>query len=107
MLKAHPLANNFDFIRSEKTLFEILPKGISKGTSITKLCKHLNLDVSRTIAIGDYNNDVPMFYEAGVGIAVSNACKDALKAADFVTVSNEEHAIAKVICDLENGKYSM
>ena len=30
MLKSHPLANEFDFIRSEKTLYEILPKGVGK-----------------------------------------------------------------------------
>ena len=30
---------------------------------------------------------------------------EALAAADFVTVSNEEHAIAQVICDIESGKY--
>ena len=46
-----------------------------------------------------------MFEAAGTGIAVSNACKEALDAADFITVSNEENAMAKVICDLESGKY--
>lgn len=105
MLKSHPLSNQFDFIRSEKTLYEILPKGICKGTSITKLCDCLNIDIRKSIAIGDYNNDISMFRAAGIGIAVSNACEDALNAADFVTVSNEEHAIAKVISDLESGKY--
>ena len=105
MLKSHPLANEFDFIRSERTLYEILPKGIGKGTSIINLYRHLNVNVNRTIAIGDYNNDISMFKAAGIGIAVSNACKAALDAADFITVSNEEHAIARVICDLENGKY--
>lgn len=105
MLKAHPLANEFDFIRSEKTLYEILPKGISKGTSIAKLRDFLKLDAKKTVAIGDYNNDIPMFSAAGIGIAVANACDEALKAADFVTVSNEEHAIARVICDLESGEY--
>lgn len=107
MLKEHPLANNFNFIRSEKTFYEILPKGINKGTSIAKLCDFLNIDSRKTIAIGDYNNDISMFHTAGTGVAVSNACKEALKAADYVTVSNEEHAIAKVICDLESGKYSL
>jgi len=106
-LKSHPLANEFDFIRSEKTLYEILPKGINKGTSIAKLCDCLKLNVGKTIAIGDYYNDIPMFYEAGIGIAVSNACENALKAADFVTVSNEEHAIANVIYAIENGTYSI
>ena len=46
-----------------------------------------------------------MFEVARYGIAVSNACPEARSAADFVTVSNEEHAIARVIFDLENGNY--
>lgn len=104
-LAAHPLAEKFDFIRSEKTLYEILPKGIGKGTAIQNLTKHLGLDIRKTIAIGDYDNDISMFRTAQVGIAVANACKEALAAADYVTVSNEEHAIAKVIYDLEEGKY--
>ncbi|MBQ7032247.1 MAG: HAD family phosphatase [Clostridia bacterium] len=107
MLKSHPLANGFDFIRSEKTLYEILPKGIGKGTSVKNLCRHLNIDVNKTIAIGDYNNDISMFKASGIGIAVSNACDEALAEADFITVSNEEHAIARVIYDLESGKYAL
>lgn len=104
-LDKHPLAEKFNFIRSEKALYEILPKGMSKGTAIKKLCEYCGIDINKTIAIGDYNNDIPMFGVAKVGIAVSNACANALEAADFVTVSNEEHAIAKVIYEIEEGKY--
>lgn len=106
-LLSHPLADRFDFIRSEKSLFEILPKGIGKGTAIQKLVQHLKLDSRKTIAIGDYNNDISMFHAAGVGVAVSNACKEALSAADYITVSNEEHAIAKLIYDLHDGKITI
>lgn len=104
-LRSHPLADRFDFIRSEKTLFEILPKGICKGTSILKLSEYLGIDMRKTIAIGDYDNDVSMLRTAKTGIAVKNACGAAKNAADYITVSNEEHAIAKVIYDLESGKY--
>lgn len=104
-LMAHPLAKEFDFIRSEKTLFEILPKGVGKGTAITKLTEYLGFDINKTVAIGDYDNDISMFKTAKIGIAVSNACKAAIEAADYITVSNEEDAIAKVIYDLQNGKY--
>lgn len=107
LLNSHPLAEKFDFIRSERTLYEILPKGISKGTSIKKLSELLGIDIRKTVALGDYNNDIPMFEAAGIGIAVSNACADALSAADFVTVSNEEHAIAQVVRDIESGKYKL
>ncbi len=102
-LKAHTMADVFNFVRSEQHLYEILPKGIGKGTVISKLAEHLRLDINKTIAIGDYNNDVSMLKAAGLGVAVSNACAEALAAADLVTVSNEEHAIAKVISDIENG----
>ena len=106
-LKSQPSADEFDFICSEKTLYEILPKGIGKGTSIINLCHHLNIDIKKTIAIGDYNNDISMFKAAEIGIAVSNACDEALVEADYITVSNEEHALAKVIYDLESGKYNI
>ena len=104
-LESHEDADKFDFIRSERTLFEILPKGVDKGLSIENLAKYLDIDVSRTIAVGDYDNDVAMLRAAGCGIAVANASKSALEAADAVTVSNEEDAVAKIIEDLENGKY--
>ena len=80
-------------------------KQICKGTSIKKLCEILNIDKNKTIALGDYDNDISMFKAAKVGIAVKNACTEALAAADFVTVSNEENAVAKVISDLEKGEY--
>ncbi len=106
-LEAHPLSEEFYFIRSAKTLCEVLPKDISKGTTVKKLCEKLGIDINKTIALGDYNNDISMFEAAKIGIAVSNACDDALKAADFVTVSNEENALASVVCDLESGKYKL
>ena len=65
------------------------------------------VDINKSIAIGDYNNDVSMFKVAGTGIAVSNASTLALKEADYITVSNEEHAIAKVISELDAGKYNI
>lgn len=104
-LRHHPIAQHFGFIRSERTLFEILPPGPGKGMAITKLTEYLKLDPSKTVAVGDYNNDISMFHAAKAGIAVANACPEALAAADYVTVSNEEHAIAKVIYDIENGMY--
>ena len=103
LLQSHPIADHFDFIRSEAILYEILPKGISKGTALQKLCEVLNLPIERSIAIGDYDNDIGMLRAAGIGIAVSNASAGAKAAADYVTVSNEEHAIARVIAELDSG----
>ena len=104
LLSSHPLAEKFELISSEKTLFEILPKGVNKGSVLPKLCYNLGIDIRKTIAVGDYDNDIPMIRAAGLGVAVANACDEAKAAADLITVSNEEHAIAKIICDLESGK---
>ncbi|MBQ2719023.1 MAG: HAD family phosphatase [Clostridia bacterium] len=99
-LRSHPLAEEFDFIRSETHLFEILPKGVHKGLALQKLAEHLGIDPKMTVAIGDYDNDIGMFRTAHVGVAVANACPAARAAADYVTVSNEESAIARVIAEL-------
>lgn len=104
LLAKHPLASEFDFVRSEKTLYEIMPKGTNKGCALPLLAEHLGIPASRVIALGDYNNDVEMLRTAGVGIAVANAVPEAKAAADRVTVSNDEHAIARVIEELESGE---
>ena len=100
----HPLAENFDFIRSERALYEILPKGISKGSALLQLCRQLGIDPARTIAVGDYENDVSMIRAAGLGVAVANACEEAKRAADLITVSNDENAIAALIGAVRAGK---
>jgi hydroxymethylpyrimidine pyrophosphatase-like HAD family hydrolase len=103
LLDAHPRAKEFDFIRSEKLLYEILPKGNSKGNLLREMSRILGIDMKRTVALGDYNNDVSMIEAAGVGIAVSNAVDEAKAVADRITVSNEEHALAMTVEEIERG----
>ena len=104
VLHNHPRSAHFDYIRSERTLYEILPKGSSKGNLLIKLAEILGVDKAKTVAIGDYNNDVSMIRAAGVGVAVANAVEEAKAVADIVTVSNEEHAVAKIIGMIDRGE---
>lgn len=103
ILSQHPLSEKFKLVRSEQTLYEILPKGISKASVLPILAKHLNVSPDKIIAVGDYNNDIEMLRLAKVGVAVANAHPDAKAAANYITVSNEEHAIAKIIYDIDQG----
>lgn len=107
MLDEHPSSAEFDYIRSHEEYYEILPKGVSKGGLVVKLAELLNIAIKNTIAAGDNNNDISMFESAGIGIAVANASEAAKQAADYVTVSNEEDAIARIIEDIESGKYTI
>ena len=107
LLAAHPLADRFDFIRSERRLYEILPKGMSKGNLLVRLAELLGVPMENTIAVGDYNNDVSMIRQAGRGFAVANAVEEAKAAADYITVSNDEHAIAAIVDGLEKGLFPL
>lgn len=103
LLQNHPLMPKFEGVSSEPIYYEVLPKGISKGVVIPKLCDMLGISIDRTIAVGDNNNDVTMLEVAGLGVAVANATENAKNAADKITVSNEESAIAKIIEELDKG----
>ncbi len=107
LLNAHPKADEFDFVRTERTLYEIVPKGVNKGVALPRLAAALGIKMSKVVAIGDYYNDVAMLRAAGVGIAVANAVDEVKAVADYVTVSNEEHAIARVIYDIESGELKL
>jgi len=100
LLQSHPDVDRYDFIRSEKNLYEILPRGVNKGTALQNLVQYLGMDMRNTVAAGDYDNDIQMLRTAGIGYAVANARQDVKEAADRVTVSNQEHAIAAIIAEL-------
>ena len=96
----HPRINEFAHMRSDAVYYELLPLGLSKATLIQKIPSFMDTEITKTIAIGDNDNDAEMIRVADIGYAVSNASAAAKACADIVTVSNEEHAIAKVIYSL-------
>ena len=91
------LGARFDVTCSAAVLIEVSPLGNDKGEGLKFLCEKFNVPVERSVAIGDNLNDLPMIKAAGVGVAVGNA-SDGLKAeADYITVTNDEDAVAKII----------
>lgn len=96
-------ADKFEFVQSYSTYYEMLPKGVSKGYGLLSLAETLNIPKSKTIGIGDNFNDIPLIESAGAGIAVANAVKPALEAADYITVDNNSDALKAVIEAIENG----
>ena len=49
------------------------------------------------IAIGDGYNDLSMIKFAGLGIAMGNAQEPVKKAADYITLSNEEDGVVEAL----------
>ena len=67
-----------------------------------QLCFYFDAETQRreVAAFGDGGNDVAMLRAAGVGVAMGNACDEALNAADYVTASVDDDGIAKALAHL-------
>ena len=107
LLRAHPLAEKFELVRTVPRLMELLPKGIHKGCAIPVLADYLGIDRKKTLAVGDYDSDIGMIQTAQVGVAMGNAVPKVKAVADYITVDNNHHAIARIISDIESGKIAL
>lgn len=99
LMHKNNITNEINWVKSGSTHFEILPKGISKGSMIPVIREYVGTD-SIIYAVGDHNNDIELIEAADVGIATSNATKELKEHADIVTLSNEDNGIAHVIYNL-------
>ena len=68
-----------------------------KGLALSMLAKHLLVDTSGIMAIGDNDNDVGMLKSAGVAVAMGNADDAVKRIADIITDDNNSDGAAKVI----------
>lgn len=76
---------------------EITPKGVSKGSAIKYLAEKYKIKREEIVAIGDSENDIEMIQYAGFGVAMGNAIKAVKDKANYITTSNDEDGVAKVI----------
>ena len=71
---------------------EIVPFGVSKGTTVSDLCKKENLKKEEIIAFGDSSNDIPMLLECR-GVLMGNAKDDLKKVIKEQTLSVKDDGI--------------
>lgn len=82
---------------SNDRYLEFYPYNSGKGNAVLDLCRHLDIPAANSAAIGDEANDIPMLSAAGFACAMANAKPDVKKAADYITVHDNNH---DGICDL-------
>lgn len=85
---------------SVKQLIEISYKDAGKKSGVKFLAERLGIDRENIAAFGDADNDCDMIEYAGAGIAMGNACDALKKAADYVTLSNDEDGLAHAIYNI-------
>lgn len=89
--------SNINFVLSKENYLEVVNNSASKAQALKELAEYYKIDLSKTMAIGDNFNDVPMIKEAGLGVAMGNAPEKVKAEADVVTESNNQGGVAKLL----------
>ena len=79
---------------------DISSVGVSKGNAVKKIAEYMNISLDQVCVFGDYDNDISMFEVAGLSVVTANGSKNALKSADFITLSNDDEGIAYAVREL-------
>ena len=72
-------------------------RGIDKSVAASKVMEYYGLSLSEGMAFGDGGNDLPLVRDAGVGIAMGNACEELKAVADYVTASVDDDGVEKAL----------
>jgi Cof subfamily protein (haloacid dehalogenase superfamily) len=82
---------------SQKYYLDVTHPDANKGEGILLLSELLDIPTEQIAVIGDMQNDVPMFRQSGLSLAMGNASSDVQREAKYVTTSNEEEGFANAV----------
>lgn len=91
------LNKDYNLLRSTPNFFEILNKDANKGIALKDLSSILGYNKDEVMAIGDEENDLPMYEHAAYKIAMGNANELLKKEATFVTLDQEHSGVAYAV----------
>jgi Cof subfamily protein (haloacid dehalogenase superfamily) len=83
--------------RSQPYYLDVTHPLANKGTALLEFAKLLAIPAAEIAVIGDGGNDVAMFGQAGLAIAMGNAAPEVQAAADLVTGSNSDDGFAQAV----------
>jgi HAD superfamily hydrolase (TIGR01484 family) len=85
---------------SPQALLEISAVGVSKASTLARVCADRAVESGDVVAFGDMPNDVPMLAWAGTSFAVANAHPEVCRVADRRCGSNDDDGVAEVLEEL-------
>lgn len=77
--------------------YHILDRSIDKGVGLKTAASLMNIRVEDIVAIGDSENDIPMFDVAGFSIAVGNASEDVKHRVDLALDKPDGEGFAEAV----------
>ncbi|WP_251550419.1 Cof-type HAD-IIB family hydrolase [Neobacillus muris] len=99
----HRLISNIESVKdgyistSSPFNIEVMHMDGNKGNGLKVMADYFDIPLEDTVAIGDENNDIPMFETAGLSIAMGNAKEHIKEMCDLVTLTNDENGVAYAI----------
>ncbi|MCW5734717.1 MAG: HAD family phosphatase [Enhydrobacter sp.] len=85
--------------RSQAFYLDITHPAANKGHGVQRLAALMGVPMSEIAVIGDSYNDIDMFAQSSLSIAMGNAPADVKRHAHFATSSNDEDGFAQAIHD--------
>ena len=85
--------------RSQPYYLDVTHPKANKGEVVQIAATFFGISQRQIATIGDMANDITMFRQSGMSIAMGNANPEVQDAATFVTASNDEEGFAKAITD--------
>lgn len=84
-------------VRSQSYYLDVTPPGCDKGTFVQAMIRRLDISTDAVATIGDMQNDLAMFRNSGMSIAMGNSTDDVKQQATHVTASNEDEGFAAAV----------
>ncbi len=76
---------------------DVAPHGVTKASALEQLRQELDVQPSRTVAVGDGSNDREMLEWAALGVAMGHAPEPVRAVADEVTGTIEDDGVVDVL----------
>ena len=83
--------------RSQPHYVDVTHPTANKGVVVERMSQFYQIPLEQIATLGDQPNDVLMFQQSGISIAMGNASQDVQQSATYVTASNEDEGFAKAI----------
>lgn len=93
----HAFGDSVVFTMPYPYLLELCGKGLTKGQGLLTLTRHMGLKPEEVLVVGDSENDISMFREAGVAVAVGNAKPEAKAAAKYLSVCSKDGPLLQIV----------
>lgn len=84
-------------IRTHQHFLEWVAPGVGKGAALAELMQALGVRRDEVLSIGDSQNDISMFAQSGVSVAMAGAPPEVARAARYTTASNASDGVARAL----------